>query len=326
VADRIKSKLITTTVLGSIERSPTASIGIVIFNSSYTTSEELLRDADSAMYHAKSKGRNQYQIFDASMLTSAVELMRLEGELKRAVERKEWLCYYQPIFSLVSGKPVGAEVLLRWKHPYKGILLPNEFIKVAEETGAIIPIGEYILRVACKQAKTWRESLFPRFYVSVNLSARQFQDADLVNKIGKILQETGLPGDGLRLEITENVAVKNTEHTKNILKEMEGLGIRTSIDDFGTGYSSLSYLKNFPLNVLKIDQSFVRDLQINEKNKSLVVAILSMARSMGLEVVAEGVEKDEQLNFLRSQSCDNVQGFLLSHPLPASDFTKIFNL
>jgi len=326
VADRIKGKLITTTVLGSIERSPTASIGIVIFNPSYTTSEALLRDADSAMYHAKSKGGNQYQVFDNSMLTSAVELIRLEGELKRAVQRNEWLCYYQPIFSLVSGKPVGAEALLRWRHPYRGILLPREFINVAEETGAIIPIGDYILRMACKQAKIWRESQFPKFYVSVNLSARQFQDVGLVKKIENIIHETGLPGDGLRLEITENIAVKNTEHTKKILKGLEEIGIRTSIDDFGTGYSSLSYLKNFPLNVLKIDQSFVQDLQINEKNKSLVIAILSMARSMGLEVVAEGVEKDEQLNFLRSQSCDNVQGFLLSHPLPASKFSKMFNI
>ena len=326
VADRIRSKLITTTVLGSIERSPTASIGIVVSDPSYTASEELLRDADSAMYHAKSKGGNQYQIFDKSMLTSAVELIQLEGELKRAVERKEWLCYYQPIFSLVSGKPVGAEALLRWIHPYRGILPPKEFINVAEDTGAIVPIGEYILRDACKQAKIWRESKYPKFYVSVNLSARQFQDIELVNKVEKIIHETELPGEALRLEITENIAVKNTEHTKKVLKRLEELGIRTSIDDFGTGYSSLSYLKNFPLNVLKIDQSFVKDLQVNEKNKSLVVAILSMARSMGLEVVAEGVEKDEQLNFLRSQSCDNVQGFLLSHPLPASEFTKIFSI
>jgi diguanylate cyclase (GGDEF)-like protein/PAS domain S-box-containing protein len=326
VADRIRSKLITTTILGSIERSPTASIGIVIFDINYTTSEELLRDADSAMYHAKSKGGNQYQIFDKSMLTSAVELIQLEGELKRAVERKEWLCYYQPIFSLVSGKPVGAEALVRWQHPYRGILLPKEFINIAEETGAIIPIGEYILRDACKQAKIWRESQYPNFYVSVNLSARQFQDVGLVNKVKKILHKTGLPGEGLRLEITENIAIKNTEHTKKVLEELEKIGIHVSIDDFGTGYSSLSYLKNFPLNVLKIDQSFIKDLQVNEKNKSLVIAILSMARSMGLEVVAEGVENDEQLNFLRSQSCDNVQGFLLSHPLPVSDFTKIFSL
>ena len=326
VANRIRSKLITTTVLGSIERSPTASIGIVIFDTNYTISEELLRDADSAMYHAKSKGGNQYQIFDKSMLTSAVELIQLEGELKRAVERKEWLCYYQPIFSLVSGKPVGAEVLVRWQHPYRGILLPKEFINVAEETGAIIPIGEYILRDACKQAKIWRESQYPNFYVSVNLSARQFQDVGLVNKVEKILHKTGLPGEGLRLEITENIAINNTEHTKKVLEELEEIGIHTSIDDFGTGYSSLSYLKNFPLNVLKIDQSFIKDLQVNEKNKSLVVAIISMARSMGLEVVAEGVEKDEQLNFLRSQLCDNVQGYLLSHPLPVSDFTKIFSL
>ena len=327
VADRIKSNLITTAVLGGgIERSSTASVGIVIFNKGYSTSEELLRDADTAMYQAKSIGGNQYQIFNKSMLVSAVEQIKLEAELKRAVQRKEWLFYYQPIFSLASGEPIGAEILIRWQHPHRGILLPKEFISVAEETGAILPIGDIVLQTACQQTKIWRTSKYPKFWVSVNLSGRQFQDPGLVDKIINILKKSGLPGDGLRIEITENVAIKNIEHTRKILMELDEMGVRTSIDDFGTGYSSLSYLKNFPLAILKIDQSFIQDLQLNEKNKSLIIGILSMARSMGLEVVAEGVEKDEQLDFLRSQFCDSVQGFLLSHPLLASDFTETYNL
>jgi len=327
VADRIKSNLITTAVLGGgIERSSTASVGIVIFNEGYSTSEELLRDADIAMYRAKSMGGNQYQIFNESMLVNAVEQLHLEGELKRAVERKEWVFYFQPIFSIASGEPIGAEILIRWLHPYRGLLLPKEFINAAEETGAILPIGDVVLKTACEQVKIWRESRYPNFWVSVNLSARQFQEADLVDKIRNLLNSTGIPGEGLRIEITENVAVRDIEHTNKILKDLNDLGVRTSIDDFGTGYSSLSYLQNFPLAILKIDQSFIRDLQINEKNKSLIIAILSMAKSMGLEVVAEGVEKDEQLEFLRTQFCDSVQGFLLSYPLLASDFTKTYQL
>jgi diguanylate cyclase (GGDEF)-like protein/PAS domain S-box-containing protein len=326
VADRIKGKLITTTILGEVERSPTASIGIAIFNKSYLTAGELLRDADTAMYYAKAVGGNQYQLFDSTMHASAVELIQLEGELKRAVEREEWLIHYQPIISLVSGKPVGAEALVRWLHPQRGLLPPKEFIGVAEETGLILPIGEYVMRAACMQAKAWRETSHPGFWVSVNLSARQFQDKNVVEKVVAILSETGLPNDGLRLEITESIAVRDMEYTSKLINRLDALGIKTSLDDFGTGYSSLSYLKQFPLKVLKIDQSFIQDIQLNQKNESLITAIIAMARSLGLEVVAEGVEKDEQLTFLRSQLCDNVQGFLLSHPITAGELTKTLNI
>jgi diguanylate cyclase (GGDEF)-like protein/PAS domain S-box-containing protein len=324
VSDRIKGQLKTTTLLGAVERSPTASIGIAIFDHNYTSAEELLRDADSAMYYAKSMGGNQHQLFDHTMHTSAVELIQLEGELKRAVERNEWLVYYQPIISLVSGKPVGVEALVRWAHPGRGLLLPKEFIGVAEETGLILPIGEYVLRTACLQTKAWREAGAYNFWVSVNLSARQFQDPDLVEKVIQILSETSLPSDGLRLEITESIAIRDMEYTINLMNKFDALGIKTSLDDFGTGYSSLSYLKQFPLKILKIDQSFIQDIT-DKKNESLITAIIAMGRSLGLEIVAEGVEKDEQLTFLRSQSCDNVQGFLLSHPASADDLTKMIN-
>lgn len=323
VADRIKSKLITTTILGAVERSPTASIGIVMFNRNYETAGDLLRDADAAMYYAKALGGSQHQLFDNTMHTSAVELIQVEGELKRAVERKEWLIHYQPIMSVVSGKPVGAEVLLRWVHPQRGILAPKEFIAVAENTGLILPIGEYVLRTACLQAKAWREAGYVDFWVSVNLSARQFQDNNLIEKVTQILAETGLPNDGLILEITESVAIRDMAYTIKLMNRLEALGINTSLDDFGTGYSSLSYLKKFHLKVLKIDQSFIQDIQLDKKTESLIIAIINMARSLGLEVVAEGVEKDEQLAFLRAQQCKNVQGFLLSHPISAMDLTKL---
>ncbi len=322
VADRIKGQLRTTTMLGAVERSPTASIGIVMFQRGYVNAGELLRDADTAMYHAKALGGNQHQLFDKSMHLSAIELIRLEGELKRAVERREWLIEYQPIISLASGKLVGVEALVRWVHPHKGVLLPQDFIQVAEDTGLILPIGEYVLRKACEQAKACREDGRPGFWVSVNVSARQFREKNLVEKVNRILTETGLPSDALRLEITESVAVQNREYTIRIMNDLNELGVRTSLDDFGTGHSSLGYLKQFPLKVLKIDQSFIQDIQLNQKSESLVKAIIDMARSLGLEVIAEGVEKDEQLAFLRSQLCDNVQGFLLSRPMSGKELTK----
>ncbi len=325
VAERIRAQLITTTLLGVVERSPTASIGIVMFDKNYTAAEDMLRDADLAMYHAKRFGGNQYQFFDDAMHTSAVELLQLESELKHAVARKEWLIYYQPIVSIMSEKPVGAEALIRWLHPQRGILSPSEFIQVAEDTGLIVPIGEYVLRMACSQAKAWRDAGHSNFWVSVNISARQFRDKDLVEMITRILTETGLSSDGLRLEITESVAVQNREHTIKIMNELDAMGVYTSLDDFGTGYSSLSYLKQFPLRVLKVDQSFIQDIQHNQKNEALIKAIISMARSLGLEVVGEGVEKTEQLNFLRTEMCDQVQGFLLSRPVPAEALGKLLN-
>jgi diguanylate cyclase (GGDEF)-like protein/PAS domain S-box-containing protein len=323
IADRIRSQLVTTTLLGVVERSPTASIGIVMFNPKYIAADELLRDADTAMYYAKGLGGNQYQLFDDTMHTSAVELLRLEAELKHAVERKEWLVYYQPIVSIANGKPVGAEALIRWLHPQRGVLSPHEFIQVAEDTGLIIPLGEHILRTACTQAKAWRDAGHPTFWVSVNISARQFKDKELIETITGILSETELPSDGLRLEITEGVAVQDREYTIKIMNELDARGVHTSLDDFGTGYSSLSYLKQFPLRVLKIDKSFIQDIQLNKKNEALIKAIIGMARSLGLEVVGEGVEKVEQLDFLRLQQCDQVQGFLLSRPMPGGELTKL---
>ena len=276
------------------------------------------------MYRAKALGGNCHQLFDESMHAHAVEQIKLEGELERAVERKEWQVYYQPIISLSSNTVIGAEALVRWLHPQRGIVCPHDFIRMAEETGHILTIGEHVLRVACLQAKAWRDLGRPKFWVSVNVSGRQFLDKNLVEKIANILSETGLPSDGLRLEVTEGVAIGDMDYTVRIMNELGSLGVISSLDDFGTGYSSLTYLKRLPIKVLKIDQAFVQDIRLSE-NKYLISAIISMARTLNLEVIAEGVEEKGQLDYLRSQLCDNVQGFLLSRPLPALQLTKLLD-
>ncbi len=324
VAERIRARLVTTTLLGSIERSPTASIGIALYHNNYEKPDEILRDADLAMYRAKTLGRNRYQVFDSSMFAGAVALLQMEGELKRAVARKEWQVLYQPIVSIESNEIIGVEALLRWQHPQRGTVFPLEFISVAEDTGYIIPIGEYVLRTACMQAKAWRDAGQPHLWVAVNISARQFQHENLVGMVAKILDETGLKSDGLRLEVTESVAMQNLDYSALVLRELDQLGVCTSLDDFGTGYSSLGYLKRFPLKVLKIDQSFIQDIQVNKNSEAITRAVIAMARSLNLEVVAEGVEQVEQLEFLRSLGCAYVQGFFISHPLSELELSDVF--
>ena len=321
VSDRIRGSVIATTLLGSVERSPTASIGIAMFNKRYEKSEEILRDADLAMYRAKTLGRNRHQIFDTSMLSAAVALMQMEGDLKHAVANVEWQVLYQPIVSVKTEKTVGVEALIRWQHPQRGTVMPIDFISIAEDTGYIVPIGEHVLREACLNVKAWRDAGQAGLWVAVNMSARQFRDQNLVGKIAHILADTGLTGDGLRLEVTESVAMVDLEYTIQILKELEKLGVYALLDDFGTGYSSLSYLKRFPLKALKIDQSFIQDIQINKNSEAITLAVIAMARSLNLEIIAEGVERIEQLDFLRSLFCDNVQGFLLSYPISAKEMT-----
>jgi diguanylate cyclase (GGDEF)-like protein len=325
IAERIRGSLVTTTMLGTVERSPTASIGIVFCQNDYNNAEDLMRDADLAMFRAKTLGRNRDQVFDMTMFTGAVALLQLEVELKRAVARQEWLVLYQPIVSLQTGKISGVEALLRWQHPQRGSVSPLEFIRVAEDTGYIVTIGEYVLRIACQQVRAWRDIGHVGLWVAVNISARQFQDENLVEMVRKILTETGLPSDGLHLEMTESVAMQDLEFSIKILKELDKLGVSVALDDFGTGYSSLSYLKRFPLKVLKIDQSFVQDIYINKNSEAIMEAILAMARSLNLDVVAEGVEKEDQLEFLRLLGCDYAQGFYLSHPLSALELGEALN-
>ena len=323
VAERFQARVRETTVLAAVNRSTTVSIGITMFNDKYTQPQDMLRDADTAMYRAKALGGGRYQVFDISMHTKAVTLLQLEADMKRAVKNQEWQIYYQPIVSVVNREINGVEALLRWVHPERGIISPLDFIPQAEDIGLIIPIGEFVLRTACLQTKAWREAGFPKFWVSVNLSGRQFQDPNLIRNIRQILAETGLPSDGLRLEVTESVALQDISHGIRVLTELKKLGVYVSLDDFGNGYSSLSYLKQLPLKVLKIDQSFIQDIMINKNSEVITTAIIAMARSLDLEVVAEGVENEEQLTFLRSKLCDEVQGFLFSKPLPEKELTNL---
>lgn len=325
VAERIQAQLMSTTMLEVVNRSSTASIGIAMYNRNYTEPQEILRDADSAMYRAKALGGGRYQLFDATMYENALSLLQLEADLKLAVENREWLVHYQPIISLESGNITGVEALLRWKHPKRGIILPLSFVPVAEETGLILQIGEYVLREACARAKVWRDSGYPKLWVSVNISGRQFQDKNLIKVVEQALSTTGLPSDGLRLEITESVAMKDLAHSINILNDLNKLGVSISLDDFGIGYSSLSYLKQFPLKVLKIDRSFIQDNDIRKNGEAITSAIIFMGQTLNLEVVAEGVETEEQLNFLKSQFCDEAQGFLFSRPLPGEELGELLN-
>ena len=310
-------------MLDAVKRSTTASIGITLFHISNIKPEDYLRDADTAMYRAKALGGNRHQLFDTAMYASAVALLEMEGELRHAVERQEWLVEYQPIISLATGKATGVEALVRWLHPSGRVVRPLEFISVAEDTGLIISIGEYVLRTACLQAKAWRDLGLSRLWVSVNLSGRQFQDQNLVQKIERVLSETGLPSEGLRLEVTESIAMRDLTYSIKVLKDLNKLGVHVSLDDFGNGYSSLSYLKQFPLKVLKIDRSFIQDIMVNKNSEAITTAIIVMARSLNLEVVAEGVETEKQFAFLKSKFCDEVQGFLFSKPIPAQELTGL---
>ena len=322
VAERFQARMKETTVLSAVSRTSSVSIGIVLFNKSYTHPQDILRDADTAMYRAKALGGGCLQVFNASMHTKAVELLHLEADMKRAVARQEMQVYYQPILSLATGNINGVEALVRWQHPQRGLLQPLEFIHEAEDAGLIIPIGEFVLRKACLQAKAWRDAGYSGLWVSVNLSGRQFQDRDLVQKVSQILAETGLPSEGLRLEVTETVAMQDLDYSVSVLNELNAQGVQVFLDDFGNGYSSLSYLKRFPLKALKIDQSFIQDIMVNKNSEAITVAIIAMARSLSLDVIAEGVEKDDQNTFLKGIFCDQVQGFLFSKPLPGKDLTS----
>jgi diguanylate cyclase (GGDEF)-like protein/PAS domain S-box-containing protein len=322
VAERFQARIKETTVLATVNRSNSVSIGIIMQNEKYTQPQDLLRDADTAMYRAKALGGGRYQIFDASMHMKAVALLQFEADMKRAVKNQEWQVDYQPILSVATGQVSGVEALVRWIHPERGIISPLDFIPQAEEIGLIIPIGEYVLTTACLQTKAWRDAGYSKLWVSVNLSGRQFQDQNLVYKISRILEETGLPSDGLRLEITESVAMQDLTYSLKVMKDLKNLGLHISLDDFGNGYSSLSYLKQFPLKVLKIDKSFIQDILVNKNSEAITTAIITLARSLNLEIVAEGVEKGEQLAFLKSKFCDDVQGFLFSKPISAKELTN----
>ncbi|KFF42508.1 MULTISPECIES: putative bifunctional diguanylate cyclase/phosphodiesterase [Pseudomonas] len=297
-----------------------ASIGIAMFPGNGNNPQELLMNADAAMYHAKGMGKNGYSFFDASMNTNARKQLQLLQDLRNALELGEFRLYYQPKFDAVSGIAVGAEALLRWEHPQQGLLLPAAFIALAEKTGLIIAIGEWVLDEACRQMSLWYAQGYQSWRIAVNLSALQFCHAGLVNSVAAALERHQLPANSLTLEITETTAMSDADASMTVLQQLSDMGVDLSIDDFGTGYSSLMYLKRLPANELKIDRGFVRDLEHDSDDAAIVSAIVALGQALDLRIVAEGVETDAQQNFLTRLGCDSLQGYLLGHPLPADNF------
>ncbi|MUK90247.1 EAL domain-containing protein [Ornithinibacillus sp. L9] len=300
------------------------SIGISIFPENGTNANDLIKHADSAMYVIKEKHRNNYNLFDSSISENFKMRLTMETELRKALREGQFELHYQPQKNLSSGKVVGLEALLRWNHPQKGYIAPAEFIPLAEKTGLIIEIGDWVLYEACKQNKVWQDKGYDPVTVSVNLSAKQFHQRSLVDKIKEILAETGLSPYYLELEITESMAMSNEDYILKTLKDLRDLGVLVSIDDFGTGYSSFKYLSLFPITKLKIDKMFLKDEQ--RENKAIVKSIIHMSHSLNMKVIAEGVETMEQFNFLTQERCDEMQGFYFSKPLPPKQLTKFFRV
>ncbi len=301
----------------------TTSIGIAFYPNDGENAEVLLKNAETAMYRAKEQGRNNFQLYASVMNVSAFKQLLMENSLRRALEKEEFVVYLQPQIDLTTRRMIGAEALVRWQHPDLGLVFPTEFIGLAEETGLIVPIGDWVLERVCRLGKLWKDRGMERVTISVNLSARQFQQKNLVARIAQILQTTGLDPEYLGLEITESIAMKNADFTISALNEFKSMGIHLSLDDFGTGYSSLSYLKRFPLETLKIDRSFVRDITTDPNDAAIVHAVIALAHSLKLKVVAEGVETEGQLSYLKTHDCDQVQGYYFSHPLSEDNFQKI---
>jgi predicted signal transduction protein with EAL and GGDEF domain len=322
VAQRILEVLNKPFALAGKEFYLTASIGLALYPDDAEGGEELAKKAETAMYFAKQQGKNRYQFFSAEMNSRAHERLLLKTALRRALERNEFLLHYQAKFDSRSGALTGLEALVRWQHPDRGLVPPLQFIPLAEETGLIVPLGEQVLHLACTQNRAWRQRGFAPLRVAVNLSANQFRDAGLVEVVGHVLTETGLPAEALELEITESALMLDTERALDTLRRFKAMGITIALDDFGTGYSSLSYLKRFPVDTLKIDYSFVKNIFVNAEDAAIVKAIIAMARSLRMKTVAEGVETEEQRVFLREQGCDEVQGYVAGMPLPAAEVER----
>jgi len=296
------------------------SVGIAVYPDDGKDFDALLRKTDTAMYRAKDGGRNAYRFFDPHMNVEAVEHLSMRNGLRFAAERGELVLHYQPQIDLNTGKIVGAEALIRWNHPQLGMVMPGRFIPVAEESGLIVPIGEWVLREACRQAAAWRKAGGTGMVVAVNMSAVQFTRGGLDRSVIAALDEAGIDPSMLELEVTESILIRDTEATLATVKRLKLLGVRLSIDDFGTGYSSLSYLKRFEVDKLKIDQSFIRDLANDPEDAAIVRSIIQMARSLGLRTTAEGVEHEALLNYLRTYQCDEAQGYHFGRPMPAESF------
>lgn len=323
VAERILQTLEDAFHLQGHELYISASLGIALLDSNSPDPETLIQHADTALYHAKDKGRNNYQFYSASLSAKNPELLTLEKSLRYALERKEFSLCYQPRVNIATGEITGMEALLRWQHPEMGLVAPSVFIPLAEQSGLIVPIGEWVLRTACKQNRTWQDAGLPPLMMAVNLSLKQFRQPQLVETVAKILEQTGLEPRFLELEITETTAIEDLEFTRTVLQNLQQMGVHLSIDDFGTGHSSLSRLQLLPLHNLKIDKSFVQDLTRDVKVAHIIKAIVTLGRNLGLRLTAEGVENEEELEFLKSIHCEDVQGFLFYRPLSAQKATEV---
>ena len=325
IAERILKGLSEPMMIAGQKVYTGASIGIVSGAPEYERADDLLRDADLAMYRAKAKGKSRYEIFDAKIHSGTLTLLQLEIDLRRAIENREFVLNYQPVFALNSEEIVGFEALIRWHHPIRGVVPPNDFIPIAEETGLILPIGRWVLREGCQQLSRWQEQ-FPEtasFIMNINLSARELDQKDLISQVKKVLKETKLSPKCLKLEITESVIMKNAEQAIKTVKELREMGVRVSIDDFGTGYSSLSYLHRLPIDTLKVDRSFINRIGGGDEHSEIIQTIIKLASNLGMDVIAEGVESEEQLNFLKNMNCEFGQGYYYSKPLDSSAASEL---
>lgn len=323
VAEILRSELALPHLIDGHELHVSLSIGISVFPDDGTDVDTLMQNADTAMYHAKASGRDNYQFFKAEMNARAVHRLLVESSLRRALKHEEFLLHYQPQFDLESGEITGAEALIRWQDPDLGLVSPSQFIPIAEECGLIVPIGQWVLREACGQVRAWLDAGLDAVPVAVNISAVEFRHEAFLGNVAKILRQTGLAPHYLELELTENMLMHDAESSATVLVALRAMGVTLAIDDFGIGYSSLGYLKRFPIDTLKIDQSFVRDIETEAGDGAIVSAIIGMGKSLRQRVIAEGVESAEQLAFLRDRQCDEGQGFHFSHPLPAADFARL---
>ncbi|WP_281984626.1 putative bifunctional diguanylate cyclase/phosphodiesterase [Azonexus hydrophilus] len=321
VAGKILRSLNQPFIMEGKEIFVTASVGAALYPRDGDHGEILLRNADVAMYRVKEHGRNNYRFYAPEMTHMAIDRLDMEGNLRRALERDELQVYYQPLVDLGSGGIVGAEALVRWQHPRIGMIQPGEFIPLAEDTGLIIPLGQLVLRQVCTDILDWQAADLPPVKISINLSARQFRQDDLSATIRNVLDETGVEGGRLAFELTESMVMHDVENTLVTLRELKKLGATISLDDFGTGYSSLSYLKRFPIDTLKIDRSFVRDIHQDKDDAAIAHAVIAMAHKLGIKVIAEGVETRDQLRLLSEFSCDEIQGYLFSRPVPVGEFS-----
>lgn len=302
----------------------TASIGITLYPTHHVNVESLIKNADMAMYHAKREGRNIFKYYNPALDQKSSEQMALENSLRRAIERQEFRLYYQPQLDLQTGKIVGAEALVRWQHRELGIVMPSKFVPLAEETGLIIGLGEWVIHTVCQQHKVWQEKGLPQLRIAINISGQHFKRGDLITTIKDAVKTAGISYSNLEMELTESIIMQNASTTVAMLAELKSLGTNIAIDDFGTGYSSLSYLKHFPVSTIKIDRCFVEEITTDKHDAAISLAIIELSHSLGLKVIAEGVETQAQFDFLKESGCDQMQGYLFSPPVPPEEFERLF--